>query len=131
MTRTGLDWTERFSPLADALATLDLPPALIDGEVVALDAQGNPSFSALQAALKAGDSRLAYFAFDLLVSRARISSRCPTSSARNASKPCSPKRPTDPCGRAYHRRRRKAAHRHVPRRAGRHHRQARRCALSR
>jgi bifunctional non-homologous end joining protein LigD len=35
--------------------------------VVALDAQGNPSFSALQAALKAGDTpRLAYFAFDLL-----------------------------------------------------------------
>jgi bifunctional non-homologous end joining protein LigD len=64
MTRTGLDWTERFSPLADALAALDLPPALIDGEV-ALDAQGNPS-STLQAALKAGDSRPAYFAFDLL-----------------------------------------------------------------
>jgi bifunctional non-homologous end joining protein LigD len=67
LTRTGLDWTERFQPVANALAALDLPPALIDGEVVALDAQGNPSFSALQAALKAGDTpRLAYFAFDLL-----------------------------------------------------------------
>jgi bifunctional non-homologous end joining protein LigD len=26
LTRTGLDWTERFQPVADALATLDLPP---------------------------------------------------------------------------------------------------------
>lgn len=67
LTRTGLDWTERFQPLADALAALDLPPALIDGEAVALDAQGNPSFSTLQAALKSGHSaKLAYFAFDLL-----------------------------------------------------------------
>jgi bifunctional non-homologous end joining protein LigD len=66
-TRTGLDWTERFQPLTDALATLDLPPALIDGEAVAMDAQGNPSFSALQAALKEGKAaKLAYFAFDLL-----------------------------------------------------------------
>ncbi|HWJ70467.1 MAG TPA: DNA ligase D [Sphingobium sp.] len=66
-TRSGLDWTERFAPIAAALAALDLPPALIDGEVVALDAQGNPDFSALQAALKdGGAARLICFAFDLL-----------------------------------------------------------------
>ncbi|WP_136162577.1 DNA ligase D [Sphingomonas flavalba] len=66
-TRTGLDWTERFAPIADALAALDLPAALIDGEAVALDADGNPDFSSLQAALKDGKAaNLAYFAFDLL-----------------------------------------------------------------
>ncbi|MBN9146576.1 MULTISPECIES: DNA ligase D [unclassified Novosphingobium] len=66
-TRTGLDWTERFAGIAQALAALDLPPALIDGEVVAFDAAGNPSFSALQAALKEErEDGMAYFAFDLL-----------------------------------------------------------------
>jgi bifunctional non-homologous end joining protein LigD len=40
---------------------------LIDGEVVALDKDRVPSFSALQAALSAGDSEtLVFFAFDLL-----------------------------------------------------------------
>ncbi|HEY6870763.1 MAG TPA: DNA ligase D, partial [Novosphingobium sp.] len=66
-TRSGLDWTDHFPKIAAALAGLDLPAVLIDGEVVALDPAGNPSFSALQAALTAGDgTRLAYFAFDLL-----------------------------------------------------------------
>ncbi|MCX7586613.1 DNA ligase D [Phenylobacterium sp. 58.2.17] len=64
-TRKGLDWTERFQALADAAA--GLPDCLIDGEAVALDGDGSPSFSALQSALS--DSRsdqLVYFAFDLL-----------------------------------------------------------------
>jgi bifunctional non-homologous end joining protein LigD len=66
-TRSGLDWTDRFTGLAGALAALDLSPALIDGEAVALDRQGNPSFSALQAALKQGETAaIHYFAFDLL-----------------------------------------------------------------
>ena len=64
-TRKGLDWTERFQALADAAA--GLPDCILDGEAVALDHEGQPSFSALQAALaeeKTGD--LIYFAFDLL-----------------------------------------------------------------
>ena len=66
-TRSGLDWTDRFAPIAAALAELDLPGALIDGEIVALDENGNPSFSALQAALGEGTpATLVYFAFDLL-----------------------------------------------------------------
>ncbi|WP_298692685.1 DNA ligase D [uncultured Sphingomonas sp.] len=64
-TRHGLDWTDRFAPVVAAVAKLGLGSALIDGEVVALDAQGRPSFSALQAALKGGGA-LHYFAFDLL-----------------------------------------------------------------
>ncbi|ATE66580.1 DNA ligase D [Rhizorhabdus dicambivorans] len=65
-TRSGLDWTEKFQPVADAIAALDLPPALIDGEIVSLDEQGNPSFSALQKAIKGEGGGFELFAFDLL-----------------------------------------------------------------
>jgi bifunctional non-homologous end joining protein LigD len=71
-TRSGQDWTDKFAPLVAAIAALDLPAALIDGEIVAPDAGGNPDFSALQAVLKRGhgsqgrDDALAFHAFDLL-----------------------------------------------------------------
>jgi bifunctional non-homologous end joining protein LigD len=64
-TRKGLDWTEKFSAIAKEASSL--PDALIDGEVVALDAKGDPDFSALQAALSDGKTgNLIFFAFDLL-----------------------------------------------------------------
>lgn len=71
-TRNGLDWTDKFGPLVEAIAALDLPPALIDGEIVAFGEDGNPSFSALQSVLKRGhgaqrlDTPFHLFAFDLL-----------------------------------------------------------------
>jgi bifunctional non-homologous end joining protein LigD len=64
-TRHGLDWSDRFAPIVEAVAALGIGSALIDGEVVALDQEGRPGFSALQAALKDGGA-LHYFAFDLL-----------------------------------------------------------------
>jgi bifunctional non-homologous end joining protein LigD len=64
-TRHGLDWSDRFAPIIAAFAELGLGSALLDGEVVAFDRAGRPSFSALQAALKQG-GELRYFAFDLL-----------------------------------------------------------------
>ena len=64
-TRKGLDWTEKFAAIARQAGSL--PDALIDGEVVALDAKGDPDFSALQAALSDGKTgNLIFFAFDLL-----------------------------------------------------------------
>jgi bifunctional non-homologous end joining protein LigD len=64
-TRKGLDWTAKFATVADAGKAL--PDCIIDGEVVALDHNGAPDFSALQAALSEGRSRdLIYFVFDLL-----------------------------------------------------------------
>jgi bifunctional non-homologous end joining protein LigD len=64
-TRKGLDWTEKFSAIAKEAKAL--PDALIDGEIVALDDQGVPQFSALQAALSEGKTgKLIFFAFDLL-----------------------------------------------------------------
>ncbi|WP_156841807.1 DNA ligase D [Novosphingobium aquimarinum] len=71
-TRNGHDWTDKFGPLADAIAALDLPPCLIDGEIVAYGKDGNPSFSALQEVLKRGHGsqtskdKLELHAFDLL-----------------------------------------------------------------
>ncbi|MFN4087475.1 MAG: DNA ligase D [Alphaproteobacteria bacterium] len=66
-TRSGLDWTERFRPLADALTALPVRRAVLDGEVVALDEGGLSSFSLLQDALAADQpDGLAFQAFDLL-----------------------------------------------------------------
>jgi bifunctional non-homologous end joining protein LigD len=64
-TRKGLDWTEKFAAIAEAAA--DLPDSILDCEVVALDAAGQPDFAGLQAALSDGDTGdLIFFAFDLL-----------------------------------------------------------------
>jgi bifunctional non-homologous end joining protein LigD len=64
-TRTGLDWTDRFAAIAKDAEVL--PDCLIDGEGVALDEHGLPSFGALQAALSENRSDdLVFFAFDLL-----------------------------------------------------------------
>ncbi|WP_026620275.1 bifunctional non-homologous end joining protein LigD [Ensifer sp. WSM1721] len=63
-TRNGLDWTEKFSTVASALAELDCKSALVDGEVVALSDAGS-KFSALQKALRTGAGTRLY-AFDLM-----------------------------------------------------------------
>jgi len=71
-TRKGLDWTDKFEPLAERFRALDLPSCLIDGEIVAYDKEGNPDFSSLQQVLKRGhgaqkpSDNMAYHAFDLL-----------------------------------------------------------------
>jgi bifunctional non-homologous end joining protein LigD len=64
-TRKGLDWTPKFAAIAKSAS--GLPDCVIDGEVVALDHNGAPEFSALQAALSERRSQdLIYFVFDLL-----------------------------------------------------------------
>lgn len=64
-TRKGLDWTRKYPEIAEAAS--DLPDAIIDGEICALEVNGAPDFAALQAALSEGKTGdLVYFAFDLL-----------------------------------------------------------------
>ncbi|MET4201404.1 DNA ligase D [Bradyrhizobium sp. LA6.12] len=64
-TRKGLDWTDKFAAIAKEAG--ELPDAMIDGEIVALDHNGAPNFSSLQAALSDGKTEdLIFFAFDLL-----------------------------------------------------------------
>ena len=65
LTRTGLDWTDRYPEVADAVATLPTTNAYLDGELCAIGADGITSFALLQAAAH-GDAHLIYFAFDLL-----------------------------------------------------------------
>jgi len=68
-TRNGKDWSDKFKVLVKAAARL---PAgcLIDGEAVAIDDEGKPSFQLLQATLKdQKGANLVFYAFDLLIDR--------------------------------------------------------------
>jgi bifunctional non-homologous end joining protein LigD len=63
--RTGLDATARFPELRGLGPALGAREAILDGEVVAFDAAGRPSFSALQERAHRRP-RIAYMIFDLL-----------------------------------------------------------------
>lgn len=68
LTRSGLDWTDRFGDgLIAALKALPVTTALIDGEVVVEGGNSASSFSALQADLSEGRTdRFVFYAFDLM-----------------------------------------------------------------
>ncbi len=67
VTRSGLDWTAKFPALAQRLAALPLKTAVIDGEIVDLDADGTTTFAGLQDKIAAGRTEaLFFYAFDLL-----------------------------------------------------------------
>ncbi|MBA3042748.1 MAG: DNA ligase D [Alphaproteobacteria bacterium] len=68
LTRTGLDWTERFGKaIGKALAALPASEAVIDGEVVVENGAGTTDFSLLQADLSDGRTeRFVFYGFDLL-----------------------------------------------------------------
>jgi bifunctional non-homologous end joining protein LigD len=67
ISRNKKDWTGNFSSVAQAAARLPVKTAWLDGEVVALDAQGRSSFQALQNALSASPpADLGYIVFDVL-----------------------------------------------------------------
>jgi bifunctional non-homologous end joining protein LigD len=67
LTRSGQDWTAKFPGVAAAAARLSAKSALLDGEVVILDAHGISHFQSLQEALSQGRTQtLVYFVFDLL-----------------------------------------------------------------
>jgi bifunctional non-homologous end joining protein LigD len=76
-TRNGKDWSDKFKALVKAAAKL---PAgcLIDGEAVALDDEGHPSFQLLQSTLKdQKGANLVFYAFDLLVDRGQDIKKLP------------------------------------------------------
>jgi DNA ligase D len=67
VTRGGLDWTHRYGDLAEAFRALPCREAVVDGEIVVLDAGGVSRFALLQDALSRGArSELVFFAFDLV-----------------------------------------------------------------
>lgn len=66
ITRNGKDWTDRFDPLPEAVATLPARSAIVDGEIVVL-VDNRSSFQALQGVLSGSGQRgLVFFLFDLL-----------------------------------------------------------------
>jgi bifunctional non-homologous end joining protein LigD len=67
LTRTGLDWTHKYPPIAEAVAALGARTAYLDGELCGTFPNGITSFSMIQAASDAGNAAgLVYFVFDLL-----------------------------------------------------------------
>ena len=64
LSRNGKDFTRRFSPLAAALEKLP-GETVVDGEIVAYDTQGRPSFNVLQNH-RSGGPELQFYAFDLI-----------------------------------------------------------------
>ena len=68
--RRRKDLSRQFGIIADALA--DLPDeTVIDGEVVAVDEKGRANFNLLQN-LKSAETRIRYYAFDVLMHRGKL-----------------------------------------------------------
>ena len=67
LTRTGLDWSDKYPSVIAALARVRAKAAYLDGELCGVGDDGLPSFSQTQAASDGSRGvRLVYFAFDLL-----------------------------------------------------------------
>ena len=67
LTRTGLDWTDKYPSIVNALRALSVSQAYLDGELCALSEQGLSSFGAMQAATDARSTDgLVLVLFDLL-----------------------------------------------------------------
>ena len=64
ITRNGHDWSGRFPLIAEAAGALRAQSFLIDGEAVACDRDGVPSFDRLR--YRRGDGAVFLYAFDLI-----------------------------------------------------------------
>ena len=66
LTRSGLDWTDKYPATAAAFAKLPVKAAYIDGELCGVREDGVTSFELMQQASDAGYGGLVHFAFDLI-----------------------------------------------------------------
>lgn len=93
--RNGLLINRQYPEIVEALYALKLPDAMLDGEIVALDAQGRAQFQLLQARMPhhqrhapAGDGTdgmtIAYYVFDLLYLDGHLLTRRPLAERRKA-----------------------------------------------
>ncbi len=66
--RNGKDWTDKFLNLAQTLKTFPATTAILDGEVVVVDAAGRSSFQRLQQSMGRGGKAPAFVfeVFDLI-----------------------------------------------------------------
>lgn len=90
--RSGNDITAKYPELTRVAAGLGPEPAVLDGEIVALDAQGRPSFPRLQARMNLSKPReiqreaprtpVHYYLFDVLAHGGRDASSLPLTQRR-------------------------------------------------
>ena len=67
LTRTGLDWSQKYPAIASAVSSLGARQAYLDGELCGVRPDGTTSFSLIQTASDTGNSNaLVFFLFDLL-----------------------------------------------------------------
>jgi DNA ligase D-like protein (predicted ligase) len=67
LTRTGLDWTAKYPPIARAMAALGARQAYLDGELCGVGPDGVTAFNIVQLASDSGNAAaLVFFLFDLL-----------------------------------------------------------------
>ena len=59
--RSGLDWTQEFDTVSEAVAKLEAKSAVIDGEVVVIGPGGKPDFQALRRNLNKHSRDLQYY----------------------------------------------------------------------
>jgi bifunctional non-homologous end joining protein LigD len=64
--RNEKEWTEKFRSVAEFVKSLPLTTAILDGEIVVMDAQGHSSFQKLQRAMGKSDTGFVYQVFDLI-----------------------------------------------------------------
>lgn len=77
-TRNRKDWTTKFPALGKAVKALRVKSAILDGEVVALDASGRTSFQKLQQQInKNSAAGLVFHVFDLVYLDGYLLTRCP------------------------------------------------------
>ncbi len=86
LTRTGLDWTDRFGPdIVAALKALPTEAAILDGEVAVEGGSGATDFSLLQQDLSEDrDDRFTFYAFDLLYHDGQDLTRSPLLSRKGS-----------------------------------------------
>jgi ATP-dependent DNA ligase len=78
--RRGTNMSKKFEDVVAGL--IGMPDkTVIDGEVVALDEQGKPNFNLIQN-IRSADSRIKFYAFDLLVHRGEDLMKRPLSKRR-------------------------------------------------
>ena len=81
LSRNGNDFSVRFASVASALSRLP-DESVVDGEIVALDESGRPSFHLLQNYHRSG-SALQFYLFDLLHLAGRNVCHCPLDERRD------------------------------------------------
>jgi bifunctional non-homologous end joining protein LigD len=68
LTRTGLDWTNKYPAISEAMSSIVARQAYLDGELCGVGPDGITSFSMIQLASDGGNAaaELVFFLFDLL-----------------------------------------------------------------